>query len=103
MNSSVFSISEIMKRETPKRCLLQSTLSSGPTFFIPWFYWKPNNVWYGVERWIGNNNRHIGICTRQADTKMWKVIRRTFPILPKNHPVRLILEQKEKRFKRYIQ
>ena len=102
MNSSVSSISEIMKRGNPKRCLLQSTMSSGPTFFIPWFYWEPMNVWYGVVRWRGNNNRQIKMDTRRADTKMWRVLRYTWPILPKDHPVRIALEQKERKFKRYI-
>ena len=53
------SISEIMKANQPKRCLLQSKLSSGPTFFIPWFFWEPANVWYGIQRWVGKNNRDI--------------------------------------------
>jgi len=95
------SISEIMKANQPKRCLLQSKLSSGPTFFIPWFFWEPANVWYGIQRWVGNNNRSIQMVTRCADRKIWRVKKQTYPILQKNHSTRIALERKEKRCEGY--
>ena len=85
-------ISELMVNLEPGRCLLQSSMSSGSTYFTPWFYHTERKVWYGATRWYGNNNKDISFTTRRDDKKIWKVAKDKVPILPYDHPVRKRLE-----------
>lgn len=92
-------IDEIMNKfpNSAKRIELQSKFSkTGTTTFIPWFRKSLNdvNIWVGVERWKGNNNNSVTIATHKADDwQFWKVKKVPFPILSKNHPIRLHLEK----------
>lgn len=76
-----------------KRCVMMSKTASS-TGFTPWFQ-DEDGYWIGIVRWYGNNNKLFKIDYRDGNKKAW-VYCRKMPILPKNHKIRVRLENLEK-------